>query len=253
MWSLFRKTPKHTPGPQEIIDFSFLGCDMHSHLVPAIDDGSQSLEDSVELIRKFKEKGYKKLITTPHVYGEFYPNTRENILSKFQSLKRFIEDQRIQIDLQVSAEYYLDNYFLTEVLPHGLIPFGDNYVLVEVSMAGWPRNFSDLIFSIQSMGYKPILAHPERYQYEEGTEIYEDLKNRGVLLQMNLLSAYGYYGRGVKEQADKLMNMKLYDFCGSDLHHIRHMEKMGKMIQEHPELVHHLRDYGFRNAELLNN
>jgi protein-tyrosine phosphatase len=252
MWSFFKKKNKEAEANTgEPVDFSFLGCDMHSHLVPAIDDGSKSLEESLEFIRKFKERGYSKLITTPHVHGEFYDNNTEKIQSRFEELRRYIKDHHIQMELGVSAEYFLDNYFQTEVLPHGLMPFGDNYVLVEVSMAGWPRNFSDLIFSIQSLGYKPILAHPERYLFEEGAETYRSLKDRGVFLQMNLLSVLGYYGRSVKTQAELLLKEKLYDFCGSDLHHERHMHMLQKMQQEHSAIMHQLKDYGFRNHELL--
>ncbi|PZF72049.1 tyrosine-protein phosphatase [Taibaiella soli] len=251
MWSLFKKQKKQEEPVGEIIDFSFLGCDMHSHLVPGVDDGAKTPEDSLDLIRRFKEKGYKKLITTPHVHGEFYDNNSEKLRRHFADLQRLINDHHIQIELGISAEYFLDNYFMDIILPEGLLSFGDNYVLVEVSMAGWPRNFSDLIFSVQSLGYKPILAHPERYQYEEGAQLYHELKDKGIMLQMNLLSVLGYYGRQVKNQAELLLKEKLYDFCGSDLHHSRHMDNLHKMINDHPGIMHQLRDYGFRNPELL--
>jgi len=251
MWSLFRKKDKDIPDVPAVTDFSFLGCDMHSHLVPGIDDGAPTPEDSLELIRGFKEKGYKKLITTPHVHGEFYDNNTEKITRHFHELQRFVADQRIQIELGVAAEYFLDSYFLTEVLPFGLLTFGDNYVLVEVSMAGWPRNFSDLIFSVQSLGYKPILAHPERYQYEENIKVYRDLKDRGIMLQMNLLSVLGYYGKGIKQMAEKLLEEKLYDFCGSDVHHIRHVQHMDKLIKDNQPLMKKLQQYGFKNSTLI--
>lgn len=253
MWSFFKKKHKdNEETASEAIDFSFLGCDMHSHLVPAIDDGSKSLEESLDFIRRFKERGYSKLITTPHVHGEFYDNNSEKLRKHFDELRRYIKDHHIQMEMEISAEYFLDNYFQTEVLPHGLLSFGDNYVLVEVSMAGWPRNFSDLIFSIQSLGYRPILAHPERYLFEEGAETYHSLKDKGVLMQMNLLSVLGYYGRAVKTQAELLLKEKVYDFCGSDLHHERHMNQLQKMQHEHLSIMHQLKDYGFRNHELLN-
>ena len=250
MFSFFKKsTPKIDPA-EVPADFSFLGVDMHSHLVPGIDDGSPDLETSLAYIRALHDKGYRKLITTPHVHLEFYDNNREKITRHFSALKRFIQDHRIPMELEVAAEYYLDSLFLPSVLPDGLLTFGDNYVLVEVSMAGWPRNFQDIIFTIQSKGYKPVLAHPERYLYENNPETYLDLKANGVLMQMNLLSILGYYGKTVKQLAENLMDNHIYDFCGSDLHHERHLSAMHKLLKEEPELMAKLNNYGFRNHTL---
>lgn len=251
MFSFFKKSSKKEPAGEAPTDFSFLGCDMHSHLVPGIDDGAKDLDDSLLLIRGMRDKGYKKLITTPHIQMEFYDNTREKVTRHFTALKKYIQDQHIGIEMDVAAEYYLDNYFLSGVLPDGLLSFGDRYVLVEVSMAGWPRNFSDMIFSIQSLGYRPILAHPERYLFEESSKTYADLKEKGVLLQMNLLSILGYYGRSVKMMAEKLLDKKLYDFCGSDLHHERHLQNVGKVQKEQPEIMAKLGAYNFLNHTLL--
>jgi tyrosine-protein phosphatase YwqE len=252
MFSFFKKSRKPDPALENAPkNFSFLSCDMHSHLVPAVDDGSKSLEDSLNLIRGLRDKGYTKLITTPHVQLEFYDNNREKLTKHFTSLKRFIADQRIGIELEIAAEYYLDNMFLSGVLPDGLLSFGDNYVLVEVSMAGWPHSFSDMIFSIQSLGYKPILAHPERYLYEENVKTYLNLKEKGVMMQMNLLSILGYYGKTVKSLAERFLYNKVYDFCGSDLHHERHLNHIDRISKEHPEIMIKLADYGFRNDTLL--
>ncbi len=254
MFSFFKKSSKPHFNPEDVPkDFSFLGCDMHSHLVPGIDDGAKDMEESLLLIRALRDRGYKKLITTPHVHLEFYENNSEKLRRHFDHLQRFIADQRIGIELGIAAEYYLDNMFLSAILPDGLLTFGDNFVLVEVSMAGWPRNFGDMIFSIQSMGYKPILAHPERYLYEEDVKTYLALKEKGVLMQMNLLSVLGYYGKTVKELAEKFMAHNVYDFCGSDLHHDRHLIGIDKILKEEPELMLKLSTYGFLNAELLSN
>lgn len=249
MLSFFRKNKEpELPAPT---DFSFLGVDLHSHLIPLIDDGSDDLEESLEMVRAFKDKGYRKLITTPHVHGEFYDNTIEGINVHFDKLKRFINDNRLNIDLQVAAEYFLDNHFLTEVLPHGLIPFGDNYVLVEVSMAGWPRNFDEIIFEIQSKGYKPILAHIERYGFEQDPDVFLRLKEKGVLMQMNLLAIHGYYNRSIRLSAEDYMKHNIYDFCASDAHHIRHLQTMDRIAKEEPAIMQKLEAYGFKNNRLL--
>jgi tyrosine-protein phosphatase YwqE len=135
-------------------------------------------------------------------------------------------------------------------LPAGLMPFGNNNVLVEVSMAGWPRNFDELIFKVQAQGYRPILAHPERYIYETNMDFYEQLRNRGVVLQLNLLSVTGYYGKIVKDNAMEMLERNLYTFCGTDLHHERHLARILKMPELQPATMNKLVAYGFENTKL---
>jgi protein-tyrosine phosphatase len=251
MWSFFKKKNKVAQEP--VTDFSFLGCDMHSHLVPGIDDGAATMEDSLALIRGLRALGYRKLITTPHVYGEFYNNTPETILPPFEALKQAVAAEGIDVELEVAAEYFLDLYFLSSVLPGGLLSFGGDkkYVLVEVSMAGWPRIFDEIIFAIQSQGYTPVLAHPERYGYEESVEFFRGLKDRGILLQLNLLSILGYYGPSIRNNAFRYLDNELYELCGSDVHHERHLRVLGE-IAERSQLLQRLKGYSlFRNACLV--
>lgn len=251
MWSLFKKNRKPEDSREVVRDFSFLGSDMHSHLIAGVDDGAPTLEESLNLVRGLKELGYSKLITTPHVIGEFYPNTKEKLQEGHRQLQRFLADNHIRIPVELAAEYFLDNYFLAEVLPHGLLSFGDNYVLVEVSMAGWPRNIDDILFNIQSLGYKPILAHPERYVFEDKAETFLRLKERGIKMQLNLLSVTGYYNKIIKVNADNYLKAGLYDFCGSDTHHARHVAKIGNMRQDMQEVLSRLYSYeGFLNRTL---
>lgn len=251
MFSLFRKKKAPSIVPTYTVnDFSFLEGDMHSHLVPGIDDGSQSLEDSIRFIEKMNEMGLKKFITTPHIHGEMYDNDTLKVQKYFQPLKDYLAQHRPEIEIQVSAEYFLDSYFLSDVLPKGLMPFGKNNVLVEVSMAGWNRQFNEIMFAVQANGYNPILAHPERYIYETNLGVFEALKNKGVLLQMNLLSILGYYGKSIKINAERMLELGLYDYCGTDLHHDRHLSHMVSMPGQHQELMWRLSEYGFRNKEL---
>jgi len=251
MWSFFKKRNKEAQEP--VIDFSFLGCDMHSHLVPGIDDGAASIEESLALIRGLRDLGYRKLITTPHVYGEFYNNTPADILPPFEALKQAVAAEGIDIQMEVAAEYFLDLHFLKSVLPGGLLSFGGDkkYVLVEVSMAGWPRIFDEIIFAIQSQGYAPILAHPERYGYEESPAFFNKLKDKGILLQMNLLSALGYYGPSVRNNASRYLEAGLYDFCGSDIHHERHLRAMGRIAKTQEFWGKLKKNTGFLNRSLV--
>ena len=223
---------------------------MHSHLVPAIDDGSQSLEESIRFVEALYKLGFKNFVTTPHIHGEMYDNDTLKVQRLFQPLKEHLAIHNSDIQIQVSAEYFLDTYFLSDVLPKGLMAFGKNNVLVEVSMAGWNRQFNEIMFAVQANGYNPILAHPERYIYETKLEVFEKLKEKGVLMQLNLLSILGYYGKSIKINAEKMLAMGLYDYCGTDLHHERHLAHIQSMPAEHQELLWQLSEYGFKNKEL---
>lgn len=254
MFSFFKKKSTEEPlATYHVPDFSFLGGDMHSHLVPAIDDGSQSIEDSVRFILKLSELGLKKFITTPHIHGEMYDNDTIKVRQFFQPLKDYLLKHHSEIQIQVSAEYYLDTYFMTHVLPKGLMAFGNKNVLVESSMAGWNRQFNEMIFAIQSNGYNPILAHPERYIYETNMAVFEALRDKGVKLQLNLLSIIGYYGKSIKVNAEKMLALKLYDYCGTDLHHHKHLDHISNMSEQNQQTMWLLAEYGFKNKELYSN
>ncbi|MDI9319741.1 MAG: hypothetical protein QM530_04620 [Phycisphaerales bacterium] len=251
MFSFFKKKKSNVIAPTYTVsDFSFMGGDMHSHLVPGIDDGSQSLEDSVRFIEKLYSMGISKFITTPHIHGEMFDNDTQKVQKHFQPLKDYLAQHIPEIQIQVSAEYFLDTYFLNDVLPKGLMAFGKNNVLVEVSMAGWNRQFNEIMFAVQVNGYNPILAHPERYLYETKMEVFEALRNKGVAMQMNLLSILGYYGKSIKTNAEKMLEMGLYDYCGTDLHHDRHLAHITDMPNTHQEILWKLSEYGFKNNEL---
>ncbi len=252
MFSFFKKKSPATQTPTYTVnDFSFLGGDMHSHLVPGIDDGSQSLEDSVKFIEGLYKLGIKNFITTPHIHGEMFDNDTIKVQKYFQPLKDYLAQHYPDIHIQVSAEYFLDTNFLSDVLPKGLMPFGQKNVLVEVSMAGWNRQFNEIMFAVQANGYNPILAHPERYIYETELAVFEKLKDKGVLMQMNLLSILGYYGKSIKINAEKMLAAGLYDFCGTDLHHERHLTQLSNMFTEHQNTLWQLSEYGFKNQILF--
>lgn len=252
MFQFFKKkkaaAPDYGPAPE---DFSFLAVDFHSHLIPGVDDGSQEIAHSCDFIRAFEKLGFRKIITTPHIHGDFYRNTPEGLQSGLTAVQTELQKTGCALPVQVAAEYYLDNYFLAEVLPKGLLTFGNNQVLVEVSMAGWPQNFDQILFAVQTAGYNPVLAHPERYAYIDDISFFRDLKARGVELQMNLLSPTGYYGAPVRRLAEALLDANLYDYAASDLHHERHLANLEGMLQHQKPLMARLGAYGFKNGALL--
>lgn len=209
-----------TPNP---IDFSSVKTDMHSHLIPGIDDGAKTIEDSVDLIRRLYEMGFKKLITTPHIMSDFYKNTPENILSGLEKVKSAVKAANIPISLFAAAEYYIDDGFIKKLETEKLLTFGENYLLFEVSYINCPDNINEIIFKMMVMGYKPIMAHPERYPFwYKNFDQYKQFKDNGVLLQLNTNSLCGYYGHEAKKIAEKLIDNNLVDLLGTDTHSTKH-------------------------------
>lgn len=234
MFNLFSK--KKSRG--EKFDFPVLKTDIHSHLLPGIDDGAKDLETSLQLIRGLKELGYQKLITTPHIIWDMYRNTPAIINDKLELVQEAIKKEGIEIEIQAAAEYFLDEH-VEELLKtrEPLLTISGNKVLVEFSLAFPSLNIKDILFDMQMLGYQPVIAHPERYIYlQENKEFYRELKDIGCLFQLNLLALSGFYGRSVKDLAEYLLNNDFYDLVGTDLHHSRHLEEL-----QHVEMTAALR------------
>ena len=212
-------------------DLSWLHADMHSHLIPGIDDGSPDMATSLELIKGFAELGYKKIITTPHILWEVYPNTAEGINGGADELKKALAETDSTIELIAAAEYFIDEHFqglLKNKTP--LLTISGNMVLVEFSMLTAPLDLQEVLFEMQMQNYQPVIAHPERYTYlSRRKDFFEDLKNAGGLFQLNLLSLTGHYGSAVQELAEYLLKKDYYDFAGTDLHHHRHLAALQKL------------------------
>ncbi|WP_017730235.1 tyrosine-protein phosphatase [Nafulsella turpanensis] len=211
-----------------------LSVDIHSHLLPGIDDGAKSLEESLELLTHFRDLGYRKVITTPHIMSDFYQNTPAIIRQKLEELQEAARQQQLDIEINAAAEYYLDEQFYALLdKPEQLLTFGKNYILFETGFINQPVILFDAIFKMQSQGLKPIFAHPERYSYIQGNyQMARDIAERGALLQLNLNSLSGYYSPMAKKTAEKLIDDGLISFVGSDMHNIRHMESLSDSINK---------------------
>jgi len=202
------------------IGFESLKCDMHSHFIAGIDDGSPDIPTSIELIKKMQELGYQKIITTPHVMHDFYRNSPETILSGLDQIKRELINQSIDIEVLAAAEYYIDYDFESKVVAgEKFLTMGDQQILIETSFISAPPNFGEIIFKLQLAGYKVILAHPERYGFMSFEEL-NTYKTRSVSLQLNLLSLLGYYGKEPMQMAHKLIDHNLVDYVGTDCHNL---------------------------------
>ena len=202
--------------------------DIHSHLLPGIDDGSPDIETSVQLITGMKRLGYKKLITTPHIMWDVYRNTRDIILGKLQEVKDRLANEQVDIEIHAAGEYFIDEH-LGELVERKepLLSFGNNLVLVEFSMVSQPFEWKKTLFEMQIQGYQPVIAHPERYAYlERNKNFYDELKSAGYLFQLNILSLSGQYGNSVTELARYLTKKGYYNLIGTDLHHARHLEAL---------------------------
>ena len=205
--------------------------DIHSHLLPGIDDGSKSMDESIELIRRLKGLGFNKLITSPHVMHHRYPNSSTTILSGLADVREELKKQNIDIELESAAEYYLDEHFMELLNKKDILTFGDNYLLFEMSYSSKPVNLESTVFEMKVAGYRPVLAHPERYMFMHNDfSIYEKLKEQGVLFQVNLNSFNGYYSKPVQKVVLKLMEKGYIDFIGSDTHKTKHLEYFKKNL-----------------------
>jgi len=197
-----------------------LQTDIHSHLLPQLDDGSKSLEESGQIIRQFIDLGYTKIITTPHVMGDFYRNEPKQISEKLTLLRQYLESEKISIPIEAAAEYYLDESLISKLNQNEkLLTFGSSYLLFETNFLTEPFQLKEFIFSVTTLGYKPVLAHPERYQYlVNDFKKVEDLRDRGVLFQINIPSIIGAYSKPIQKLAIQLVEMKWVEFLGSDCH-----------------------------------
>ncbi len=206
---------------------SQLKVDIHSHLIPAIDDGSQCMEESLTLLRGMEALGYEKIITTPHIMSDAYQNTPENINSGLKLLRNAAVNDGITMEIEAAAEYYLDDHFYELIKKGELLTLKDNYILFETSYFSKPLQLEEIIFSITSSGYIPVMAHPERYRYIKNPLVeYERFLELGVIFQVNLNSFAGHYGRKARELAFFLSKNRMISFLGSDIHHKKQIDTL---------------------------
>ncbi len=223
MLSIFKGKPKL----RDLIPNNYI--DIHSHLLPGIDDGSPNMEQTKLLISRMQEIGFEQFITTPHIIKNVWSNTKSGI----EVLeKKVIESLGNNLSFHAAAEYMMDNEFIELFINETLLTLKDKHVLVEMSYINAPIQLFEIIFDLQIAGYKPILAHPERYSfYDNNFNEYERLKKAGCLFQLNLLSTVGYYGKEAQKTADKLLENEMINFVGSDIHHENHINSFDNKIK----------------------
>lgn len=203
----------------------FFHTDVHCHVIPGVDDGSPDLETSVELVRKMADWGITRIIATPHMTQDTFENTPEILDPALDELKTAVAKVLPDMLISRTAEHRVDDFFLLQLEKGLILPYPDNYILVENSFMLEPWNLEKLLFDLKIRGYKPIMAHPERFLYYHSSRSrYDYLHNAGNLFQINLLSLAGYYGKATKQIAEWLLDKGYVDFIGTDLHHQGHVE-----------------------------
>ena len=243
--SLFRRSSK------VLKDFSALEVDLHNHVLPGIDDGSPTLDESRKMLELWQELGIRKVITTPHVINALYPNTKEQILGQTYALQDHIKEWGLDLILEATAEYQIDFEFRHLLENDEVIPFGpQNYLLLEFPFQKPSYSVEEVIYEVQLKGYEPVIAHPERYYYyHQDFGKYEAFRDKGILLQLNLNSLTGLYGGAPKKIAEKLVDAGLIDFAGSDAHFAEHLQDLKKLLHNR-RYIKLLESGNLRNATL---
>lgn len=205
--------------------------DIHSHLLPGIDDGAKNLKDSRFLMESVIGFGFKKCITSPHTMANVYNNTIESINKAKHEVVNELPELAQKLDLHAASEYFIDENFIENFKSNPLLTLKDNYVLVEMSFLNQPIQLHEYLFELQLAGYQPVLAHPERYTfYHLQFKDFEKLKKMGLKFQLNLLSSVGYYGQEVANVSDKLLKAGFIDYVGSDIHHKQHIDSFARKV-----------------------
>ncbi len=214
-----------------LVDYLKGFVDIHNHILPGIDDGAQNVAESIRLLKGMQEFGVGHFICTPHIMHNYHDNDRQSISKAHSRLTKALADTSKAPKVSFAAEHMIDDNFEALLSKNEVLPLGQKHVLIEMSYLQPSINFDDAVLQLLQKQYTPVLAHPERYLYYHKTPaIYQTIKNKGVALQLNMLSLQGYYGKDIQKIAYYLLDHNLIDFLGSDLHHSRHLETLKKIV-----------------------
>lgn len=212
------------------ITLSHFESDWHCHILPQIDDGAQNEAETLQMLQEYATLGIKKIVATPHVRADFFKNTTQSIQKAAVIVKKLIQEHRLPLTLEVSAEYFADENFLTLIQQNDLLPIENQYVLFELPMQQPSLLAQKLVEKLQKQGYVPVLAHPERYRYWHGRpREWAFWKNQGVCFQLNLLSLAGYYGSAERKTSEQLLDADYIDAVGTDAHSLKHLQKLTEL------------------------
>jgi len=195
--------------------------DLHAHILPGLDDGAQTVEESVEMARKFVECGYGAVVATPHVIDG--APSRELILERCRALRQVLADEGVGLQIYPGAEIYLDYEFMNQLKMGEFLGLGGEeslYLLLELEgMQPLPVNLESIFFELNARGYRVVISHPERVPaFQENLEVLYRLVHKGALCQVTLGSLTGLFGPGVEETAKSILEHKMAHFLVTDAH-----------------------------------
>lgn len=248
---IFSFLNREKPSDKEL-SYKNLAVDLHSHLIPGVDDGVNTIEEAIALAEHMEKMGFRKLITTPHIMLDGYRNTPDIIRSKLEAVQEALDRSHLSITIDAAAEYYLDEGMRQHLQKGELLTFADNYILFEIAFMNRPSGLEEMVYEMLAKGYKPILAHPERYPYlySADLEAYAKLREAGLLFQVNIPSLVGAYTQGARDMARKLIGAGMVDFIASDLHNEHQLVHLYRaMKDEHTQRA--IENFSIRNRQLL--
>lgn len=221
MFNFLRKKPKN-------VEF-FYNTDVHCHILPGVDHGAKDVEQSLMMLEAQKAMGINRVICTSHVTASTFENTPETLTAAYEILKKAVEDARLDMEIHASAEYRIDEYWESQYAAGALLPMPGNYLLMENSFQQELLQLDDLMFELMCKGYKPVMAHPERFlYYGHRHDRLTKLHSVGVKFQVNILSFSDYFGSTARNTALWLVKNKMVDMLGSDMHNMEHV----RLIQD---------------------
>lgn len=198
--------------------------DHHSHILPGVDDGVRNIDDSLRILAEYERLGFSEVWLTPHIMEDF-PNTTDDLRRRFAKLS---EAYHGPITLHLAAENMMDELFMERLEANDFLPQDESRLLVETSYFQPPMGLYDILADIMKRGYRPMLAHPERYVYMKDDD-YAKILDMGIMLQLNILSLKGFYGEEAQKKAHRLAKKGAYSFIGTDIHNfsqVRHVESI---------------------------
>lgn len=239
------------PSKLRLSDYSILRVDMHSHVLPGIDDGAKDVNESVKLLCGLKELGFKHCLPTPHISQEHHPNTPETIKAAHTRLSSALISCPSPMVGSPAAEYLLDEYLLEKIVGRDLLTLPGERVLFELSFSAPPYNIKDIVFALKLEGYQPVLAHPERYRYwSRHQSAWNNIIGSGCELQVNILSLVGHYGKRVQKTAYEILGSNKVDFLATDCHNTAHLSALKAGLKDR-RLTRLLKEKSFANSKLI--
>lgn len=239
------------PKAPELHDLSVLHTDMHSHLIPGIDDGVETVEQSIAMIKGLMAFGYRRFITTPHILPGMYNNSAASIMPGLALVRQAIAAEGLGVTIEAAGEYYYDETFEEMAKEDDLLMFGGKRILFELPNMHEPQMLRHTVFALTCRGITPVLAHVERYPYlyEKGLSDVEELVNMGVEMQVNIGTFTGIYGPQLQKAAYQMIDAGLVSYLGSDLHGEKHLGYITRALHD-KKFRQVLAKHEFKNKEL---